>query len=173
MVMQSFFPRFLPPKQLKIHKYCGSISFLSSPLWLKTSQIFRHMANIFAFGDMASDQRQRCLFSTTICSPPRIYPSLPEYTPLSTTICERPRIYPFLPEYTPLFNNYNIMRPSQNLPLPPRIYPPFQQLYEYAMLQESTPPTQNIPVTLLFNKHSTLFLCRVNADPASTTLAQH
>ena len=33
--------------------------FLSSPLWLKTSQIFRHIANIFAFGDMASGQRQR------------------------------------------------------------------------------------------------------------------
>ena len=48
MVMQSFFPRFLPRKRLKIHKYCGSISFLSSPLWLKTSEIFRHMANIFA-----------------------------------------------------------------------------------------------------------------------------
>ena len=60
MVMQSFFPRFLPRKRLKIHKYCGSISFLSSPLWLKTSEIFRHMANIFAFGDVASGQRQRC-----------------------------------------------------------------------------------------------------------------
>ena len=59
MVMQSFFPRFLLRKRLKIHKYCGSISFLSSPLWLKTSQIFRHMANIFAFGDVASGQRQR------------------------------------------------------------------------------------------------------------------
>ena len=109
-------------------------------------------------------------FSTTmiLCDPPRIYPSLPEYTPLfnnymrhsqnfpslpeytlpfnnyatlpeststsqniphfSTTIilCDPPRIYPFLPEYTPLCNNY--MRPSHNLPLPPRIYPTFQQL---------------------------------------------
>ena len=54
MVRQSFLPRFLPRKRLKIHKYCGSISFFSSPLWLKTSQIFRHMANIFAFGDVAS-----------------------------------------------------------------------------------------------------------------------
>ena len=58
MVMQLFFPRFLPRKRLKIHKYCGSISCLSSPLWLKTSQIFRHMANIF--GDVASGQRQHC-----------------------------------------------------------------------------------------------------------------
>ena len=35
------------------------------------------------------------------------------------------------------------MRPSQNLPLPPRLYPPFQQLY--ATLPESTPPSLNIP----------------------------
>ena len=85
-------------------------------------------------------------FSTTICDPPRIYPSLPEYTlfstkvlyatlpestppsqnipPLSTNIllCGALRICPTLPEYTPLFNNY--MRLCQNLPLPLRIYPP-------------------------------------------------
>ena len=42
---------------------------------------------------------------------------------------------------TSLFNNY--MPPSQNLPLPPRIYPPFQQLN--ATLSESTPPSKNIP----------------------------
>ena len=41
------------------------------------------------------------------------------------------------------------MRPSQNILLPPRIYPPFQQLY--ATLPESTPPSQNIGPTLLFN----------------------
>ena len=86
-------------------------------------------------------------FSTTICDRPRIYPSLPESTPspFSTTISDLPRIYSSLSEYTPIlqlfatlpestplsrnippfFNNYNIMRPSQNLPLPPRIYPPF------------------------------------------------
>ena len=46
----------------------------------------------------------------------------------SRTICGTPRIYPSLPEYTPFFNNYKIMRPSKNLSLPPRIYPPFQQL---------------------------------------------
>ena len=39
MVKLSFFQRFLPRKRLKI--------------------IFRHMANIFAFGDVASGQRQR------------------------------------------------------------------------------------------------------------------
>ena len=41
-------------KRLKIHEYCRNTSFLSSPLWLKTTQIFRHMANIFAFSDVAS-----------------------------------------------------------------------------------------------------------------------
>ena len=124
---------------------------------------------------------------------PRIYPSLPGSIPLYCA-CEMylaPRIHPSLPEYrpTPLFNNP--MRPSRNLSLPPRIYPSFQKLYAtlpestpppriypsfqqlYATLPESTPPLQNIPVTGLFNKHSTLSLCRVNADPASTTLAQH
>ena len=50
---------------------------------------------------------------------------------------------PLPPRIYPLFHNYNIMRPSQNLPLRPRIYPPFQQLY--ATFQESTPPSQNIP----------------------------
>ena len=66
--------------------------------------------------------------------PPRIYPllhkficaTLPESTPpshnkppLSTTS----RIYPSLPEYTPFSTNLYV-RPSQNLPLPPKIYPP-------------------------------------------------
>ena len=63
--------------------------------------------------------------------------------PFSTTIWDPTRIYPFLPEYTPLFNNY--MRHSQNLPLPPRMYPPFQQLQYVATLPESTPPSRNIP----------------------------
>ena len=67
---------------------------------------------------------------------PRIYPP-----PVSTTICDPPRIYPSRPEYTLLYNNY--MRPFQNPPLFPRIYPPFQQLY--VTLPESTPPSQNIP----------------------------
>ena len=64
----------------------------------------------------------------------QLYVTLPESTPhsqnipsVSTTICDPPRIYPSLPEYTLRFINY--MRPSQNLPLPLRIYPPpFQQL---------------------------------------------
>ena len=64
----------------------------------------------------------------------------------STTICDPPRVYPFLPEDTPLLNNYNIMRRSQNLPLSSRIYLPFQQLY--VTLPESTPPSRNIPLPL-------------------------
>ena len=80
----------------------------------------------------------------------RIYHSLPGSTP--------PLYYDYvkcirLPESTPpsqnnppLFNNY--MRPSQNIPLSPRIYPPpFQQLY--ATLSESTLPSQN-----LFNNYN-------------------
>ena len=52
--------------------------------------------------------------------------------PFLTTICDPPRIYPSLPKYTPLFHNY--MRPSQNLPLPPRIYPLF---HKYIIMQHS------------------------------------
>ena len=58
-------------------------------------------------------------------------------------MCDPPRIYPSLPEYIPLLNKYIIMRRSHNLPRPPKIYPPFQQLC--ATLPESTPPSQNIP----------------------------
>ena len=64
-----------------------------------------------------------------MCDPTRIYPSLPEYTPLiSQFICAT------LPESTPLSQNIPPLSdnlyvpPSQNLPLPPRIYSPFQQL---------------------------------------------
>ena len=111
---------------------------------------------------------------------PRIYPPLPGSTPLYcdyvncirlpestppsqnrphflTTICDPPRIYDYLPEHTPPpFNNY--MRPSQNLLLSPRIYPPFQQLY--ATLPESTPPSQNPPLL-----STTIILC----DPPMAT----
>ena len=99
-----------------------------------------------------------------MCDPPRIYPSLPEYTSLFSNymrpsqnlplpprispfqqmyMCDPPRIYPSLPEYTSLFNNY--MRSSQNIPLHLRIYPPFQQIYICATLPEYTPPYQNTP----------------------------
>ena len=85
-----------------------------------------------------------------MCDPPRIYPSLPEYTPLfNQFICAT------LPESTP---------PSQNIP-------PFQQ--QYATLPESTPPSRNIP---LFNKCilcATLqeYTCSsLNIPPFSTTI---
>ena len=52
-----------------------------------------------------------------------------------------PRIYPGVdPELYPGVDYGG----SQNLPLPPRIYPSFQQLY--ATLPEATPPSQNIPL---------------------------
>ena len=101
-------------------------------------------------------------------SDPRIYPYLPEYTHLfNKCICAT------LPESTPpsqnipppFFNNY--MQPSQNLLLPPRIYPPFlttiilcdpPRIYPslskftplfnkfiFATLPEYTPPSQNTP----------------------------
>ena len=79
-----------------------------------------------------------------MCDPPRIDPSLPEYTPFLTTKCDLPRIYPPSQNLPPPFNNYNNMQRSQNVPLPPRIYPHFfQQLY--MTLQKSTIPSQNIP----------------------------
>ena len=57
-----------------------------------------------------------------MCDPPRIYPSLPEYTPFSTIISDPPRIYLSLPEYPP---------------------PPFNKCM-CATFPESTPPSQNI-----------------------------
>ena len=57
-------------------------------------------------------------FLTTICDPPRIYPSFPEYTPFSSTIilCDPPIIYPSFPEYTPFSSTIILCDP-------PRIYP--------------------------------------------------
>ena len=97
----------------------------------------------------------------------RIYPSLPEYTPLFVISVFESQNQPSLPEYTPLFNQFicatlpestppsqNILpfstnlyvRPSQNLPLPPRIYPLFNKCRPiYVTLPESTSPSQNIP----------------------------
>ena len=89
-------------------------------------------------------------FSTTICDPLRIYPTLSESTPpsqniplFSITICDPPRIYSSLRDYTPFFNNYNIMRPSENLPLPPRIYP-LPPLSNYNIMRRC----QNLPQAL-------------------------
>ena len=83
-------------------------------------------------------------FSTTVCDASRIYPSLPEYTPFSKNVYVRPsQKLPLPTRIYPPFNNY--MQPSQDLPLPPRIYPHFQQLFYHATLPESIPPSQNIP----------------------------
>ena len=100
-------------------------------------------------------------FNNYICDPPRIYPYLPEYTPLpSTTICDPPRSYPYL-LITPFLTT--IMRPSQKLPLPPRIYPTFSNIILcdapriYPSLPEYTPhpflnnymrPSQNLSLPL-------------------------
>ena len=65
-------------------------------------------------------------FFTTMWDTFRRYPSLPKYTPsfplgADSAICNNPRIYAFLTEYTPFYVKWR----SQNLPLPPRIYPLF------------------------------------------------
>ena len=125
--------------------------------------------------------------------PPRIHPqsqqlgyygTLPEsippsqnIPPFSTTIIlsDPPRMYPSLSEYTPLFNKFIcVTRISQNLPLPPRIYPLstsicdppriypslpeynpiFKNFYLYASLPESIPPSHNIPPFNNCTRHS-------------------
>ena len=88
-----------------------------------------------------------------MCDHPRIYPSLPEYTPFSTRICDVPRIYPSFPEYTPFSTNAYVL-PSLNLPVPPRLYPPFQQLY--ATLPKSTPPSPNIRI---YHLYQSIYMC--------------
>ena len=80
---------------------------------------------------------------------PESTPPSQNITPFLTTIILRdpPRIYPSLSEYIPLFNNS--MRRSQNLPLLPRIYPPFQKCTS-ATLPESTTPSQTTPFQQLY-----------------------
>ena len=80
-----------------------------------------------------------------MCDPSRIYPFLPEYSPppfQSNYMCDPPRIYPSSQNTPPCSTNLYV-RLSHNLPLPPRIYtpPPFQQVWYYATLPESTPPS--------------------------------
>ena len=124
-------------------------------------------------------------FSTAICDPPRIYPSLLEDTPLfnkficatlpkssppaqntpppfsptkfdpPTTIIlyDAPRIYPSLPEYT-LHSQQLCATLPESIPLYPRIYTIFQQLYicdpprSYPSLPEYTPPLHQLYVSL-------------------------
>ena len=72
--------------------------------------------------------------------PPRIYPSLSEYTPIKHNMRPSQNLPPPLPEYTPLLGIFK--RPSQNLPLPPIIYADFKHLH--ATLLESTSTSQII-----------------------------
>ena len=98
---------------------------------------------------------------------PRIYPSLPEYTPLfkkfrCATLPESTPPSQNIPPFQQMYNmrlsqnlppphSQNILplsanlyvRPCQNLPLPPRINPPYQPIC--ATLPESTPHSQYIP----------------------------
>ena len=90
----------------------------------------------------------------SICDPPIIYPSLPEYTrllyeatllesthtPLFTTMCNTPMIYPSLPEYTLPPLNIHATLP-ESTPRSLNISPP--PLNRYATLPESTPSSQN------------------------------
>ena len=76
-----------------------------------------------------------------MCDPPRIYPSLLEYTHIFNNYFILPESTPSSQNLPPFLTNLYV-RPSQNLPLPPRIYP---LINNYATLPESTPSSQNIP----------------------------
>ena len=81
------------------------------------------------------------LWFVKVSPDPRIYPSLPEYTPPFQQIYIKcATLQEFTPpsqNIPPFFNSY--MQPSENLPLPPRIYPPFStNLY--------VRPSQNLPI---------------------------
>ena len=100
--------------------------------------------------------------SKNIPLPPWIYP------PFSTTICDPPRIYPSLLEYTPLFNKCICATLPKYTPpsLPPRINPPFQQLN--ATFPESTPLSTTI---ILCDAHRIYpSLPEYNPPPFSTTI---
>ena len=67
---------------------------------------------------------------------------LPEYTRVD---CGRPRIYPSLPESTPLYcDHVKCILLPESTPLSQNI-PPFPTTNLYATLPESNPPSQNIP----------------------------
>ena len=86
----------------------------------------------------------------------RNYHSLSESTPSSTAIYDAPRIYPSLPEYTPLFNIYMRTTPasqnisaslqlfahSHNVHLSPRMYPLLTSIFFPLRIH---PPSQTIP----------------------------
>ena len=99
--------------------------------------------SVFESQNLPSLPEYTPLFNQFICV------TLPESTPPSQNIppfqqmyiCDPPRIYLSVPEYTPFFTNY--MRPSQNLPLPE--YTPLFNKCICATLPQYTPPSQNIP----------------------------
>ena len=88
-----------------------------------------------------------------ICDPPRIYspsqnitPSQQLYATLPESTPPSPRIYltfqqMYSCENIPHFSTNVFVRPSQNLPLPPRIYP--QNILEYTpnRIYQNIPPT--------------------------------
>ena len=95
------------------------------------------------------------IFNKCICA------TLPESTPSSQNIPPFQQQYymrpsqnlPLPPRIRPLFSTNSYVRPSQNLPLPPRIYPPlFQQLCatrpEYTLPPRTHTPFQKLYVTL-------------------------
>ena len=89
-----------------------------------------------------------------VCDPPRIYPPLPEYTILfnnyDSVRSSQNLPPPPSPEYTILFNNYDSVRSSQNLPPPPpsQNIPSFSTNYDSVRSSQNLPPppaSQNIP----------------------------
>ena len=82
-----------------------------------------------------------------MCDPPRIYPSLPQYTPSPSF----QQLYPS--QNIPSFSTTVYVRPSQNLPHPPtQNIPPFSTTV--CDPPRIYPPSQNIPPFL-----TTIILC--------------
>ena len=110
-----------------------------------TPPLFVIWCGVFESQNLPLPPRIYPSFSTNVCVRPyNNLPLPPRIPPFSTTICDPPIIYPSLPEYTP-FSKKLYVQPSQNLPLPSRIYPPFQPFYMcdppriYPSLPESIP----------------------------------
>ena len=98
------------------------------------------------------------LFSTTICDPPRIYPPTQNIPPFSTNLYVRSSLNPSPPSQNTLpFSTNNLhVRPSQNLSLPPRIYPPFNTYMR---------PSQNLPLPPRIYPYSTTLNVRPSQNP--------
>ena len=108
--------------------------------------------------------------SPIISEPPRIYPSFLNYTTFSTNLYVRPsQNLPLPPRIYPAFQKH--MRPSQYLRLSPRIYPTFQQLEYYATLPESTFPPKYISPFNNYMRHSQNRPSLPEYTPFSTTIS--